>query len=215
MENSLANKIKRFLSGKKVTITILILAIAGRLMQVFYFFNIRSDRSFQMLATDNLLHGNGISLARVSADDLSTIIYSPLINWPPGYSLLIAPFYTLFNHNYIQAGLTLDIISSILLILVSRSILKILNTPVYLVNIYTLSAGFFIYDFYFISSTDAIAITFFIIALYYTLLFLKKWPMDKSCDRDNCISVHLWLIKIHIHTCNIYYSIISYGKRFC
>ena len=70
-----------------------------------------------MLATQNLVYGHGISTAHVFSSDLSQIIYEPLIKWPPGYSLLLAPFYILFNHNYIAAGLALDILAAIALIL--------------------------------------------------------------------------------------------------
>ncbi|HEV8285098.1 MAG TPA: hypothetical protein VGQ09_12360 [Chitinophagaceae bacterium] len=167
-------KIKLVLSGKAATLVILILAIIGRVIQLIYFFNIRVDRSFQIMATDNLLHGHGISTAQVFANDLSTIIYQPLIKWPPGYSLIMAPFYAIFNHNYIAAGLTVDIIFAVIFILITRSLLKLLNTPGYLVNIYTLVSGFFMYDFYVICTADAIAITFFLIAFHYTLSFIKS-----------------------------------------
>ena len=170
------NKIKLFLSDKKVTVIILALAIGARVMQLIYFYNIRVDASFQVMGTQNLLSGHGISLAKVVPSDISSIIYEPLINWPPGYSLLLTPFYIIFNHNYIAAGLTLDIIAAITLIFITRGILQILNTPLYLINIFTLINGFFIYYFYFIASSDAIAITFFLIALYFTLVLIKNIP---------------------------------------
>jgi hypothetical protein len=118
--------------------------------------------------------GYGISISHVLPSDLSTTAYEPLINWPPGYSLLLAPFYVLFNHNYILAGLTLDILAAITLIIFTRRILKLLETPVHLINVFTLLTGFFIYYFYFINSSDAIAITFFVLAIYYTLAFIKN-----------------------------------------
>lgn len=168
------NKAKYFLSDKKVTLAILALAIAGRLIQLIYFYNLRFDGSYQVIATQNLVHGHGVSTAKALAGDLSATVYEPLINWPPGYSVLLAPFYILFNHNYIAAGMTLDILSAITLLLVSRRILKILDTPIYFINIYTLVSGFFIYYFYFIASSDAIAITFFVVALYFTILLLES-----------------------------------------
>ena len=168
------NKAKHFLSDKKVTIAIVALAIIGRVIQLIYFYNIRVDASFQVMGTQNFVYGHGITVSKVLPSDLSVIIYDPLINWPPGYSFLLAPFYILFNHNYIAAGLALDILSAITLILITRGILKILDTPVYLLNIYTLLNGFFIYYFYFIASSDPIAITFFLIAFYFTLLLIKS-----------------------------------------
>ncbi len=167
------DKIKKNLSNRKITLVIILLAIAGRVIQLLYFFNIRVDGMYQHLATLNFVKGHGISTSYVLPADLSSTIYEPLINWPPGYSLLLAPFYLLFNNNYIAAGLTLDIVAAITLIIVTRKILKLFEIPVYLINIFTLLTSFFIYYFYFIASSDAIAIPIFITGLYYTLSLLK------------------------------------------
>jgi hypothetical protein len=125
-------------------------------------------------STLNLLNGYGVSLGKVLPEDLSSTVYEPLINWPPGYSFLLAPFYLLFNNNYIAAGLTLDILAAVTLILVSRKILKLYDVPVFLLNISTLITGFFIYYFYLIASSDAIAISIFITGLYFTISLIKS-----------------------------------------
>ena len=174
MMTSSVNNIKVFLSDKKVTFAIVAIAIAARIIQLIFFYNIRVDGMYQVMAMQNFVDGHGISLAKALPDDLSATIYEPLINWPPGYSLLLSPFYILFNHNYIAAGLALDILAAIILIFICRRILRLLETPLYLVNIFTLLTGFFIYYFYFIASSDAIAITFFLAAVYFTLLLLKR-----------------------------------------
>lgn len=165
--------IKNILSHKWATITILIVAILSRTMHLIFFFNIRVDRNYQLLATQNFVHGDGITTAEVLPANLSEIIYTPLIKWPPGYSLLLSPFYSLSGNNYLFASLSVDLLFGVILLFVSRAILKLLDTPLYLINIFTLTTSFFIYYFYFITSSDAIATTFFIIALYYTLCFLK------------------------------------------
>lgn len=126
------------------------------------------------MAMQNFADGHGVSLSKVLSSDLSSTVYEPLINWPPGYSVLLTPFYLLFGHNYILAGLVLDILAAISLIVICRRILKLLETPLYLANIFTLLTGFFVYYFYFIASSDAIAITFFAAAIYYALLIVKK-----------------------------------------
>lgn len=167
-------KVKYFLSGKKVSLCIILLAITGRIIQLVYFFNIRVDGMYQHLATLNLLNGHGVSLGNVLPGDLSSTIYEPLINWPPGYSFLLAPFYLLFNNNYIAAGLTLDILAAVTLILVFRKILKLFDVPVFLLNISTLIIGFFIYYFYLIASSDAVAISIFITGLYFTISLIKS-----------------------------------------
>lgn len=167
------NNIKAILSHKWATIAILLISTVSRVIHLVFFFNIRIDRSYQLLATQNFVHGNGITTAWVMPGDLSTIIYTPLIKWPPGYSLLLSPFYSLSGYNYLLSSLFLDLIFSIILIFVTRAILKLLDISLYLINLYTFITSFFIYYFYFITSSDAITTTFFVIALYYTLLFLK------------------------------------------
>jgi hypothetical protein len=169
----IAARLKRFLSTQTATFLILLLAIGGRLIQVLFFFNIGVDRSFQFQATDSLVRGHGITLAEVLPGDLSTPVYLPLIKWPPGYTVLVAPFYSLFGEYYVTAGIVLDMLFSIVLILFSRKVLRELNVSTWLINIYTLVAGFFIYEFYFYSSSDAIVTALFIVALFYTLRFLK------------------------------------------
>jgi len=166
--------IKNILSTKWATFLILVIAIGSRIIQLLFFFNIRVDRNYQLLATQNFVHGKGISTAAVNPADLSNIIYTPLIKWPPGYSLLLSPFYSFFDNNYLLSSFLLDIIFAIVLIFVCRSILKLLNTPLHLINCYTIVSSFFIYYFYFITSSDAIASTLFVVALYYLLRFLKS-----------------------------------------
>ncbi len=171
--NRLTDQIKKFLSNSSVTIAILLLAIAGRIIQLIFFFNFRLDASHQVIATKNFLRGNGISMDKVFAEDLASTVYEPLINWPPAYSLLLAPFYAVFG-NYLAAGLALSIAAGIGLIFISRSILKLLSIPVYLVNLWTLAAGFFIYFFYFIACSDAIAIFFALVGIYFCLSLIKS-----------------------------------------
>ena len=172
--NRLFIHIKNILSTQWATITILLIAIASRITHLIFFFNIRVDRSYQLLATQNFVHGDGISTAAVLPTDLSTIIYTPLIKWPPGYSLLLSPFYSITGDDYLLSSLFIDIAFGIILIFVSRAILKLLDTPLFLVNIYTIISSLFIYYFYFITSSDGIAATLFLVALYYTLAFIKN-----------------------------------------
>lgn len=167
-------KIKSFLSERLTGYIIIAIALLGRIIQLIFFFNIRVDGSYQYMAMQNLVHGHGVTTGQVLPSNLSATIYEPLINWPPGYSILLSPFYILTGHNYIAAGVLLDIICAAALILISRAIVKLLDVPPYLINIYTILTSFFIYSFYFIASSDAIAIAFFITAIYLTLSLLKK-----------------------------------------
>jgi hypothetical protein len=169
-----AARIKNVLSSTAVSNVVIVVSFLARAVQLVFFYNIRVDASYQVMATDNLLHGHGISTAQVLAADLSQVVYTPLTQWPPGYSLLLAPFYALFNHRYIAAGLALDLLAALALILFSRKLLLLFRTPLYMVNPFTILQGFFIYYFYFIASSDAIAIAFFIAGIYFLFALLYK-----------------------------------------
>lgn len=172
--NSILHTTRRILSDKKFSVLAISIAVLARIIQLTFFYNIRVDGMYQVLAMQNFVQGRGFSSSYVLAGDLSTILYEPQMNWPPGYSLLLAPFYLLFNHNYIYAGIAMDVTAAIVLVFFTRRILKLLEVPPHRVNIFTILTGFFMYSFYLICSSDAIAITFFIAAIYYSLLLLKK-----------------------------------------
>ena len=86
----------RILSGRAITALVIAISIVGRIIQLVFFYSIRFDASYQVIATQNLVNGHGISIPKVFAADLATTIHEPLVNWPPGYSVLLAPFYLLF-----------------------------------------------------------------------------------------------------------------------
>lgn len=170
--------LKNLLSSRTATVFIILVVILSRIIQLVYYYNIYVDACYQVLGTQSFLDGHGVSLPNVLHTNLAETIYTPLINWPQGYSLLFAPFFRLFDNNYIAAGITIDILFAVGLIFICRSILKVLDIPLYLRNCFTLLTGFFIYYFYFNQCSDAIAITLFLTALYITLQLLKsgkKW----------------------------------------
>jgi hypothetical protein len=190
MNSRFIHTLQRFFSDKRVTIAIIGIAIGARLLQLIYFYTIGFDISYQVIAMHNLSVGNGITVDTVNPADVSATIYTPLINWPPGYSLLLLPFYVLFGHNYIAAGLTIDIIAAIVLIVVSRKILFLLDIPLHLVNIFTLLVGFFVYRFYFVASTDAIGVSFFLLAIYFMLRLFR----DKKSWITKTVLISLFLL---------------------
>ncbi|MEK6529215.1 MAG: hypothetical protein AABZ36_10090 [Nitrospirota bacterium] len=110
------NRIKVILSDKHTSIVIIALAIVARVIQLIFFYNIRVDGMYQVMAMQNFVDGHGISIGKVMPADLSTVIYEPLTNWPPGYSLLLSPFYVLFNNNYIAACIAIEILAAVVLI---------------------------------------------------------------------------------------------------
>jgi hypothetical protein len=128
---------------------------------------------FQVISMENFVDGHGFSLSAVSMADIATNHYTFLSGWPPGYSFLLAPFYLFFNHNYIPATITFELLVSFFQIILCRKILSILSTQKYLINVFTFFSAFFLYPFYVIDSSDAIATTFFLISVLYTLKLIK------------------------------------------
>ena len=112
MNNNLTQRFLSILSSRTFGWLAIIFAIVARAIQLLFFFNIRSDASYQFLATQNLVSGNGLSIARVNTGDLSSIEYTHVVQWPPGFSVIAAPFYALFN-NYIIAGLLLQFLAAV------------------------------------------------------------------------------------------------------
>ena len=163
----------RLLADPKTGYFIVFLVIVCRALQLIYLFNSRNDMTFQILGAQYLLDGHGLSAAEISLADISETIYHPLNQWPPGFSILFIPFYLAFGKDYILAALAIGIVFAILLIFAGRAILKVLGVPSHLINLFTLLSGFFGYYFYTKPCTDAEGITFFVIAIYYTLLLLK------------------------------------------
>lgn len=171
--NTLA-RIQPALSTRTATIAVLCIAIASRIIQLIFFYNIHFDPSYQVIATENLLNGHGITITKAVIDNLAVPVYEPLIMWPPGYTFLLAPLYALFGHNYIAAGITLDIIFAMVLIFSCRAILRTISIDLWIINMFTLFSGLFIYFFYFLASSDAIAISFFTVALSSALKIVKS-----------------------------------------
>jgi hypothetical protein len=167
-------KLKAFLSLRSISIAIVFVAIVSRVIQLLFFYNLGEDLAYQVMASQNLAQGNGISLAKALPADLSITTYEALIKWPPGYSLFMYPFYEIFQHHYIVASLFVETLAAIVLIIYSRKILYLLELPVYLINVYTIVTAFFIHIFYVFPSTDGIAISLFTLALYHTLLIQKS-----------------------------------------
>jgi hypothetical protein len=170
----IVEKVRWLLSQKQTGVFIVLLAIIARIIQQVYFFNTRSDMTWQVLGMQHLLEGHGISRAVPNPADIAEIIYQPLNQWPPGFSLLLAPFYLLFGKNYIAAALALGVVFSLLLIFITRAILKQTGVPYHFINLFTLVTGFFNYYFYTIPCTDAVGISFLITAIYFALRILKS-----------------------------------------
>lgn len=173
-----AGILTRVLSDKRVSVLIILLALSARAIQLIFYLDSFFDTAFQVIATQNLAAGHNVTTAIVHSADLSSPVYQPLINWPPGYSLLLYPFYIACGHNYLIACFIIDLLSAAAIILTTRKILSLLGVSTALINLFTLLTGFFIYYFYYTGSTDGVAVAFFLIAVYFLLRSMRdnsKW----------------------------------------
>ena len=159
------------------TKTIIFFCLIARTIQLIFLYNMLDDNSYAVIAMQNLVDGNGYSLKQVFSNDLSQIRNLPLQNWPPGYSIILAPFYIIFKHNYLAAAITVDLLFGSVLIFYSRKILLLFKIPDKLIALYLVMTSLFIYSFYIIPSTDAICASLCIIATYYTL---RSYHLTKS-----------------------------------
>ncbi len=167
------NAIHKLLSGKTASFVVILVAIAARGLQSLFYLDLMFDTSFQVMGTQNLVNGHGISTAVVIPENLASIQYLPQIGWPPGYSLMLAPFYIASGEQYLVACFVLNMLAAISIIFLCRRILQVLDVSLPLINLFTLMTGFYIHYFYFIGSTDGIAIAFFLAAIYYSLAAIK------------------------------------------
>jgi hypothetical protein len=166
-------QIKPFLSSRFASVVIILLSICARVVQKIHFTGVGGDKAYQLQATKNLLEGHGISIHEVFAGDLSQTVYTPLIKWPPGYSLLASPFYALGHNGFLWGSFWLDILFAGLFVWLARKIILLFDVPVYLANIYSLVTGFLLLDFGSYGSTDLIAIVFYQAAIFYSLKLVK------------------------------------------
>ncbi len=161
-------------SDPRFSVSVVLLAIAVRFFQLHFYLDSFFDTSFQVIATQHFTNGHGISTAVARANDLGNPVYIPLVNWPPGYSFLLAPFYLLCGKEYLPACMILEMLSAISIILLCRKILWQMGSTVAVINLFTLLTAFFIYFFYYTGSTDSIAVAFFLGAIVLLLAALKK-----------------------------------------
>lgn len=172
------NAIHKLLSGRKASFVVILVAIAARALQSLFYLDLMFDTSFQVIGTQNLINGHGISTPVVTPENLASIQYLPQIGWPPGYSLMLTPFYIASGQQYLVACFILNMLAAVSIIFLCRRILALLDVSLPLINLFTLMTGFYIHYFYFIGSTDGIAIAFFLAAIYYSLAAVKtnqKW----------------------------------------
>ncbi len=165
---------KRFLSAPLVSVIVVLLAVAARVFLQVHFFVTDDDKTYQIQAAQNFLNGHGLTIRQVLADDLSQTCFIPLVKWPAGYSFLLMPFLLLCGNDFFTAALLLDAVVAFSFVLLARKLLFQLSLPIYLINIYTLVSGVFIYESFTASTSDFITMTLYLAAISLTLAVIKS-----------------------------------------
>ena len=162
--------LKRFFASRDVYRICLFIAVTTRIALYLHFFQFEGDKLFQSLGAKNLVEGNGLTFQHVLPQDLSTIIFEPVNRWPPGYSLLIAPFYLITKHLE-TSSLIVDIVSIVLFFAVLHALLGTLKFPQLLVTLLILFNGATFAP-YISKPTDLLANTAILYSCYLSLIFL-------------------------------------------
>src|SRR5581483_10021852 len=126
--------LKQFFSRKDVSVLCLVLAIVLKTALTFYYFQFDTDKLYQAVAAKNLVEGYGITINQVHASDLSKEYYEPMIGWPPGYTLIIAPVYKITN-NLVLSCIIVDILAILFFFIIFSALLIALRFPQYLINL--------------------------------------------------------------------------------
>jgi len=176
------NKLISFLSNRYVSLIIIFLSIASRIINVLFVSYYGRDKMFLVLQSKSLLEGKGLTVPQYLTSDTITPIYDFTPLWPPGYPILLTLFLKLFNYNIYWATTTLEIIFCVVLIFVIRKICRQIGLPIAAINIMTLMAGCFEYTFINESlPTDSISVVLFLISfsLVIKLLTSKNFSIKK------------------------------------
>jgi hypothetical protein len=159
-------KLKTLLTSRIASIAFIIIAIISRIINIFYVSYAGRDKMFMVLQSRSLLQGKGPGVPGYYTSNPELVIYDYTPMWPHGYSIVLAPFLSIFNYDIYWSTTVLDIIACIALIFVIRKLCKQIGFPPLAVNLMTLVAGCFEYPFINDSKpTDNIPIVIFLFGI--------------------------------------------------
>jgi len=161
---------KSILEKQYVTIACLFVSVICRTINILFVSFAGRDKMMLVLQSKNFLEGKGLSIPQYFTIQPETPVYDYTQFWPPGYSLIIAPFLKLFNYNIYWATSSFDLVIGIALIFTVRKICMQLGFPALAINMMTLIAGCFEYPFTGQSlPTDTVSILFILLAISYSI----------------------------------------------
>ena len=170
------NSLRNFFNSPRTAPIFIIVSVIYRIINVLAVSETDRDTLILAVHSKSLLDGNGLSIPKYYSAAIDTPVFDFTPNWPPGYPVLLAPFLKIFNYDVFWATTAIDLIACILFIFLVRRIVIELKFPTIAVNILTLIAGCFSYEF--IIQTLPTDSPSFVIFLFGLLLLLKAVQKD-------------------------------------
>lgn len=158
-------RVQEILQSRYATILCIVFAIANRIVFATLYSTIGRDARVQITLAKNLLAGKGLGVTKFFTADLDQPVFDTTQLFPPGFSLVIAPFISLSKNDY-DAVLAFDICASLVFIISVRLLGKRAGLSTAMNNLLTLVAGCSQYVFIMHgSSSDTIALSFLLFGL--------------------------------------------------
>lgn len=170
---------RNMLNSQKATVLCFLFAAICKVLLIHVFFSFSHDLILQGLAARSMAEGHGFTIPQVHAANLSKLVYDPLQGWPPAFSAAIVPFYFLLNRNIEAASLVAICTFAVLFIPLAGKLLKQLEFPTWVINLFILFYGLSIPQYLeAFSATDQPALMCYMLVCCQLLLFTKR--PDKS-----------------------------------
>jgi MFS family permease len=125
--NSLPNAIRPYV--KKLLWILLGIAIIHQGIRQYFFARFDTDKTIQIAGARWLGMGQGLNIIQANPADLSNPVNEPIVGWPPGYSLVIAPLLAILD-NIWWTALIIDWISISVFFLAWFVILELLGSSI-------------------------------------------------------------------------------------
>ncbi len=173
------NSFLKFMSRRWVSWLFLILGILTKTVLIFYYSYVGRDKMYHLSASNNLLNGKGWTNSFYPVENIYNEVLLPFCHWPPGYGLLMTPLHYVFREDVFLSTTLFEISFFLLFLFLSRAILKLLDIPLSLRNVFTILIAFFSYDFIEDSlGTDLPSLCFL---LGFVFFIIKLWlPNDAT-----------------------------------
>lgn len=138
----------RLVSSKYFFHALIGIAVLSRATFEIYYTDYLTDKSCHVAGAVNLLNGHGLQPGSTDLTDLARVNYEPLVGWPPGYSLLLAPLIAL-SGNVLVAISIVDVGFVVLFLFTISGLFRVLAFSRYslygLLAFYTITFSLFYY----------------------------------------------------------------------